>query len=152
MENIEFELELGCTEGPDGYPDVKIGIITHDPFVENVYWQGKIEGDKLVKFNADIEEGDFDLFIDFEGNPTDKLIVDKSTGKSTNEGVLSIKKISVDNIALDHIFYTNSIFNVDESEIYVEDKVQKECIDFGNKGVWLLPLNSPVYVWLLENL
>ena len=152
MENIEFELELGCTEGPDGYPLVKIGTRSFDPFQENVYWQGNIVDTGTVKFSADIDDGEFELFVDFQGNPTDKLIVDKNTGLPTNAGVLSIKKISVDDIALEHIFYTNSIFNVDESEIYVEDKVQKECIDFGNKGVWLLPLNSPVYIWLLENL
>jgi hypothetical protein len=152
MENIEFLLNLKCGVGPDGYPDVKIGIITHDPFVENVYWQGKIEGDKLVKFNADIEEGDFDLFIDFEGNPTDKLIVDKSTGMPINVGELSIVQIAIDEIQLEHNFYTKSTFYVDESEIWVDNKIQTECINFGNKGVWRLPMFIPVYLWLLENL
>jgi len=155
MENIEFEMDLKCTAGPDGYPGVKIGLaqrFLHTKFRETIYWQGIVEEERTVKFTGEVAEGHFELFIDFEGNDNDKLIVDESTGLPTNVGQLSIESLKVEDIDCHMLSIMKSTYYVDQSEIWVENKQQKQCTTFGNKGVWRLAMTCPVYVWLLENL
>ena len=42
--------------------------------------------------------------------------------------------------------------HVDYREKYIKEYQLTECMDLGLHGVWTLNIQSPVYIWMLENL
>jgi hypothetical protein len=145
MDNLNFTIILTCNEGVGGYPPVAVGIN------DTVYYEGSVIEQKFVEFTAP-ETDTMTLFVAFDGNPTDKLIVDPDTGIPVNQAELVIGDISIDEVSLNNIPHNKGVFYVDESEIWVSNKVQPAVTHIGNKGVWRMDITSPVYIWLLENL
>ena len=60
--------------------------------------------------------------------------------------------ISYEGIDITQIAYNNSKFKIDNTEKYIDNYELTECMDLGLHGVWTLYVESPVYIWILENL
>jgi hypothetical protein len=75
--------------------------------------------------------------------------------------LLTIDSIEVDEIDIGSLLWTNSKYYPKYPQDYIDaqnklgNKLEpelKEFVDLGWNGRWVLPFQSPFYIWLLENL
>ena len=107
-------------------------------------------GEETVKFTASVADN-FNLHVKFAGNDPKKLILDEQ-GMPTNSVIVSIDSIKMEDVNITEIAYNQSKFNINASEKYIEEYLITECMDLGLHGVWTMHIQSPVYIWMLENL
>ena len=69
-------------------------------------------------------------------------------GKIVEDMLLEIESIEIDEIDLANLTHTKSHFIPDDRSLPELDM----CIDLGWNGTWVLPFESPFYIWLLENI
>ena len=109
---------------------------------------------EYFEFDASISEGDNVFTIEFLNKlPTD-TIKDES-GNITGDMLLSIKSLEIDDINMDHLLWSNSLYYPVYPENYVDEqqksvKEVRNCVDLGWNGTWKFPFKSPFYIWLLE--
>ena len=143
MEELNFKIKL-LSNAVDTCPDLRILLDDKE------YFSGTVFGEETVEFDAEVDK-DFDINVEFAGNDPRKLILD-SDGMPTNSVSIQVDEIHIDGIDIKEIAYNLSRFNIDPSEKYIEEYTIEQCMDFGFKGVWTLPIEIPVYIWILENL
>lgn len=143
MEELNFKIKL-LSNAVDICPGVRVLLDNKE------YFSGTIFGEETVEFDAEIDD-DFTFNVEFAGNDPKNFILD-SNGMPTNSVNIQVNEIHVDDINITDIAYEMSSFNIDPSEKYIENYTLTECMDFGFKGVWTLPITTPVYIWILENL
>jgi len=119
---------------------------------------------QYFEFDAELDEGPNNLEIEFL-NKLDEDFVKEVKGNNQIELIddllLNIDSIEIDEIELATLKWSKSIYKPIYSEDYVKwckrNKVElKEevlnCVNLGWKGSWNLPFESPLYVWLIENI
>lgn len=143
MEKLDFEIKL-LSNTTTLCPEVRVGIDHID------YFAGEILGEEVVKFTASVADS-FNLHVKFAGNDPKKLILDDQ-GMPTNSVQIAVDNIKIEDVDITEIAYHQSKFNIDPSEKYIEEYQLTECMDLGLHGVWTLNIQSPVYIWMLENL
>lgn len=154
-ESLHFKIGLSGTLENKG-PEVKISV-NNKEFVHST-----LPGKDLTyfEFDAEVEEGDCNLCIEFLNKDA------YDTVKGDNEEIVSdlllnIESIEIDEIELGTIKWTHNNYR----PIYPKDYAQfqakngndlpesiKDCVNLGWNGRWILPFQSPFYVWLLENI
>jgi hypothetical protein len=119
----------------------------------------------LSKSANEIEYFEFDAELENENNSfnielLNKLDSDTIKDESDNiveDMLLCIKSLEIDEISIDHLLWSNSLYYPIYPETYL-DETQKaitevrNCVDLGWNGVWKFPFTSPFYIWLLENI
>ena len=143
MEELNFKIKL-LSNAVDACPGVRVLLDDKE------YFSGTVFGEEIVEFDAEIDD-DFDLNIEFAGNDPKNFILDND-GMPTNSVIIQVDEIHIDGIDIKEIAYSLSQFNIDPSEKYIEEYTIEQCMDFDFKGVWTLPIETPVYIWILENL
>jgi len=143
MEELDFEIKL-LSNTIDNCPSIKIGIDSTE------YFNGEVLGEQTVKFSASVLDN-FNLNIDYAGNnPADLILNDE--GMPINSVIVTVDSVKIEGIDVTEIAYNHSKFNIDPNEKYIEDYQLEECMELGPRGVWTMPIQSPVYIWILENL
>ena len=143
MEELDFEIKL-LSNTIDNCPSIKIGIDSTE------YFNGEVLGEQTVKFSASVLDN-FNLNIDYAGNnPADLILNDE--GMPINAVTVTVDSVKIEGIDVTEIAYNHSKFNIDPNEKYIEDYQLEECMELGPRGVWTMPMQSPVYIWILENL
>jgi len=143
MEKLDFEIKL-LSNTTTLCPEVRTDIDHIN------YFSDQVLGEETVKFTASVADN-FNLHIKFAGNnPRDLILDDK--GIPTNSVNVSIDSVKIEDVDITEIAYHQSKFNIDPSEKYIEEYQLTECMDLGLHGVWTLNIQSPVYIWMLENL
>lgn len=143
MEKLNFKIKL-LSNAVDTCPDVRVLLDDKE------YFSGPVFGEETVEFDAEIDNN-FTLNVEFAGNDPKNFILDRN-GLPTNSIEITVENILLEGIDIRDMAYNLSQFQVDPSEKYIENYTLTECMDFGFKGVWTLPIESPVYIWILENL
>ena len=143
MEELNFKIKLS-SNAVDACPGVRVLLDDKE------YFSGTVFGEEIVEFNAEVDD-DFTLNVEFAGNDPRNFILD-SDGMPTNSVNIEVNEIRLDDIDIKEIAYNLSQFNIDPSEPYIDKYTLTNCMDFGFKGVWTLPIEIPVYIWILENL
>ena len=143
MEELNFKIKLS-SNAVDACPGVRVLLDDKE------YFSGTVFGEETVEFDAEVDK-DFDINVEFAGNDPKNYILDDN-GIPTNSVSIQVDEIHIDGIDIKEIAYNLSRFNIDSSEKYIEEYTIEQCMDFGFKGVWTLPIESPVYIWILENL
>ena len=143
MEELNFKIKL-LSNAVDTCPDLRILLDAKE------YFSGTVFGEETVEFDAEVDK-DFNLNVEFAGNDPKNYILDDN-GIPTNSVRIQVDEIHIDGIDIKEIAYNLSRFNIDPSEKYIEEYTIEQCMDFGFKGVWTLPIEIPVYIWMLENL
>jgi len=143
MEELDFEVKL-TSNSIDRCPGLKICIN------DSVYFSGEVLGENIVTFKASITD-DFNLNISYAGNNPQDLILDDE-GMPTNSVTVTIDSIKIEGVDITEIAYNYSKFKINKSQKYIDDYELTECMDLGLQGVWTLYVESPVYIWMLENL
>lgn len=121
---------------------------------DNVIIQTEIsnESDQTHKFTHTIDEGEHVLRIKLENKTdSDTLIVD---GQVSKDMLLNINNITIDDISLGELLWSESIFLLDKPHEYQGDKITHldNCVNLGWNGSYTLTFSSPYYIWLLEKL
>ena len=143
MEELDFEIKL-LSNTIDNCPSIKIGIDSTE------YFNGEVLGEQTVKFSASVLDN-FNLNIDYAGNNPADLILNEQ-GMPINAVTVTVDSVKIEGIDVTEIAYNHSKFNIDPNEKYIEDYQLEECMELGPRGVWTMPIQSPVYIWILENL
>ena len=143
MEKLDFEIKL-LSNTTTLCPEVRVGID------DITYFAGEVLEEEVIKFTADISN-EFNLQISYAGNNPLELILDDE-GMPTNSVQITVDSIQIEGIDITEIAYNNSKFIVDDTEKYIDQYEITECMDLGLHGVWTVPIQSPVYIWMLENL
>ena len=143
MEELNFKIKL-LSNAVDACPGVRVLLDDKE------YYSGTIFGEETIEFDAEIND-DFTLNVEFAGNDPRNFILD-SDGMPTNSVTITISELSIEGVDITEIAYDKSTFTIDSHEKYIEEYTIKQCLDFGHKGVWTLPIEIPVYIWILENL
>ena len=143
MEELNLKIKLS-SNATDICPVVRILLDDKE------YFSGPVFGEETVEFDAEIDD-DFTINVEFAGNDPRKLILD-SDGMPTNSVTITISELSIEGVNITEIAYDKSTFTIDSHEKYIEEYTINQCLDFGHKGMWTLPIESPVYIWILENL
>ena len=143
MEELNFKIKL-LSNAVDICPDIRVLLDDKE------YFSGTVFGEEIVEFNAEVDD-DFTLNVEFAGNDPRNFILD-SEGMPTNSVNITISELLVESVNINDIAYEMASFNIDPSEKYIENYTLTNCMDFGFKGVWTLPIEIPVYIWILENL
>jgi hypothetical protein len=143
MEELTFKVKL-LSNAVDTCPGVRVLL------GDKEYFSGTVFCEETIEFNAEVSD-DFDLNVEFAGNDPRNFILD-SDGMPTNSVTITISEVSIEGIDVIDIAYDKSTFTIDSAEKYIENYILTNCMNFGFKGVWTLPIESPVYIWILENL
>lgn len=137
-ESLDLEINLSSMWW-DKPPRVKVWLNN------NVIFRGLIESPTSIKHTASLTEGNHVLRISLsEKNGRTQTIVED--GKIIKDQILNIDNIIMDDIDLGHLIYTNSKFVADLGSEH------HNMINLGLNGTWYMPFQTPIYVWLLENL
>ena len=153
MEQVEIEIVLEGIGYGERWPHILINVNN------KTYFDGIVKGKEIVNFTAEIEEeftnNSLEIIYD-NHHYTDSITDDNGT-------VIKGKWITVDQIKLEGIDLGNLIY--EKSKIYITEDwyTEQENKDefppiryFETEISWnskyVLEFNSPIYIWLLENL
>lgn len=154
-ELLHFKIGLSGTLETKG-PEIKI-TVNDKEFVHST-----LPGIELTyfEFDAEVEEGDCSLCVEFVNkNANDTVKGDNN--EIVSDLLLNIESIEIDDIELGTIKWTHSdyrpIYPKDYAEIQAKNGINlsesiKDCVNLGWNGRWILPFQSPFYIWLLENI
>jgi hypothetical protein len=147
QESLEFSVTVSGTYW-DKKPQFSIWLD------DNVIIQTEIssESPQTHKFTHTIDEGEHVLRIKLE-NKTDRdtVIVDGTVSKDM---LLNIVDITIDDIALDQLLWSESTFLLDKPHKYQNNTITQldHCVNLGWNGSYTFKFSSPFYIWLLEKL
>jgi hypothetical protein len=75
-------------------------------------------------------------------------------GGWTRDLLLHVEKITINEVDLHNLIYSESIYQLDSPQELDGRTVHslKNCVSLGFNGTYQLPISSPFYIWLLERL
>ena len=157
MEKVNFKIELDGHGWEDKWPNAVISVDN------KVYTNTLVPyGTNFYEFDAELsDEGKHTLSIAYTNKNYREDIVFDDTGSVVKSKFLVVKNISLEDIELPHdIIYDLSSFTVTEGwyeEQHSKDPksyplVIKNEMNLSWNGRWELPFETPLYIWLLENI
>ena len=110
------------------------------------------ESPQTHKFTHTIDEGEHVLKINLE-NKTD-LDTKVENGQVSKDMLLNIDDITIDDISLGQLLWSESTFLLDKPHEYQGKEITQldNCVNLGWNGSYTLKFSSPYYIWLLEKL
>jgi len=157
-EKLKFKVGSSGTS-PDKQPQYRIGINGKGK-VFGVLSAG-VNETEYVEFESSLTEGPQSLEIELLNKGYGDTMTDEN-GEIISDFLLNIDSIEIDEIDLGTLKWTLSEYYPIYPRDYVNhvlaetgnkpDEVVKSCVNMGWNGKWTLPLESPFYIWLLENL
>ena len=143
-ETVSFKIGLSATFW-EKLPEYS--VLINDTLIE----RRCLDDDSIryVEFTADLEENTTNkLKIRLE-NKTDQDTVE-SEDKSTivKDMLLNIRSIEIDEILINQLMWDSSKFIADSPALPTLVK----CVNLGWNGTYVLEFNTPLHLWLLENL
>lgn len=115
---------------------------------------------EYFEFDAEVSEGDCKLILEFTNKTAYDTILD-SNGNIIDDLLLNIESIEIDEIDLGSLIWTASDYRPDYPKKYQYLKKEageelpesvSNCVNLGWNGKWILPFQSPFYIWLLQNI
>jgi len=156
-ETLHFKIGLSSSSDTKK-PEFNISI-NNKVFVDSKLKNNKDEIE-YFEFDAEVEEGECFVCVELKNKKLHDTTLD-SDGNIVDDLILNIDSIEVDEIDLDVLKWTHSIYEPKYPKHYIIkaqsqgttlEKTLKNCINLGWNGTWKLPFTSPFYVWLLENI
>lgn len=157
MEQNNFKIKLHGTGWDDVYPECIVYIN------DDVVAQGPVLPQTCFEFDYELQDdAEYVLKIQYVNRNTQLDVVRDSTGNIIKNRQFEVESIHIDDIELDYynILYTLSETNFVDyyyTQLHRQDPdtyplIQKENTILGAECTWNLKFETPVYIWLLENL
>jgi hypothetical protein len=145
VENLHFKIGLSGT-----YWDKKpiYSILVNGAVIETREVDLPTGEVFFAEFDTEFAEGPCILKIRLENKDWTDTVQNEDKTAIVKDMMLHIKSIEIDDIDLGNLIWSKSVFTGDDAERPVLDN----CVDLGWNGAWTLPLESPFYIWLLENI
>lgn len=150
-EDVDLEIILNSAsweeDGVSHVPKARVYFNDEIIFDDFVYeqtkasWEGELEEDKkhsivVEMYNKDIN----DTIADSSGSPIE--------GKNM---MLIVEKVLLCGIDTEIMVFNNSTYYPDSKEHPDKEPIEN-CTHMGWNGKWVFEFESPIYIWLLENL
>lgn len=159
MNKETLHLKIGLS-GSSSTKHPQFAILLNDQkFFDTVLTQGP-NITEYFEFDAEVEEGNCFLSIEFKNKTILDTVLDKD-GNIISDLLLNIDSIEIDEMDLGSLLWTASNYVPNYPEKYKEkiaatgqtlsESVQN-CVNLGWNGKWTLPFQSPLYIWVLENI
>ena len=155
-ETLHFKIGLSSSLGKS--PEFVISV--NDTQFFDTKLTGKSNETEYFEFDAELNEGNCFLKIEFKNKTVYDTVLDMN-GNIVEDLLLNIDSIEIDEIDLVFLLWTASDYRPDYPSVY-KAKMQaqgielsesiKNCVNLGWNGKWILPFQSPFYIWLLENI
>jgi len=104
-----------------------------------------------VSFSKQLTEGSHQLKIRYLDKEIPDTRID-ADGNITDDHLLSVRDIEIDEIELGHLIYSLSRFYPDRNVRPDLPEEMREIVCLGYNGTWVLDIEVPTYIWFLENL
>ena len=143
-EPIDIEIQLSSTFW-DKPPKSKIFID------DSLIFDSEVKVPEVVKWSGSLAEGTHKIKIILENKDKYQTVV--KDDKIVKDQLLNIDAVLFDDIEIGNLCHTLSKYYPNKS-VYGETSplLVKNCVNLGYNGVWELEFNTPVYIWLLENM
>lgn len=142
-ETLNVKIKLSSKNWEDRFPCAKIYF--GKELVEDL---GEVRKPVELSYDFDLAEGKHCLSIEMYGKKSGDTQQDEDKN-IINDVILNIDSIEFDEIVLGHLIHNLSTYYPDASDA---PGVVKNCVNLGWNGRWDLEFESPVYLWLLENM
>lgn len=118
---------------------------------DNLIYEGQIVNPIDVQWTGSLEEGQHKIIVElYDKNKYQTLI---ENGTIVKDQLINIDKITLDEIDIGFLKHSLSKYYPDKSSHSSDiPECVTECVNLGWNGKWELAFNSPVYIWLLENI
>jgi hypothetical protein len=156
-EKLKFKIELYATMW-DQPPHAEILIGDHTHFDGDI--TGTEDKPHIIEFEHELTEGEkYELVIKRSGKGKKQTVLDEK-GDIIKDQLLHIKRIEIDEIDIGALVY-EGVYTPDYPEPWATQQREsgndlkdsfKNVTQMGFNGTWKLGIESPFYMWLLENL
>jgi predicted RecA/RadA family phage recombinase len=144
-ENVKIKLKLNSTTWNENSPYTKV-------WVDNLLiYEGNIQKEVEIVTEQNLTSGKHVLAVEMLGKKIEDTKTDND-GNILNDMLLHIKEIEFDEIDLALIPWNFGVFAADTANIYAPREPVEQIVDIGWNGTWRLEFESPIYLWLLENI
>lgn len=151
-ENLRFKIGLSGTSQLKS-PEFRIFINDKE------YLHSKLDishnKTEFFEFDTEVLEGDNNLVIEFLNKDSGDTIKNDA-GEIASDLLLNIDQIEIDDINLGNLIWSLSNYYPSYPQNYADEHnppdLVKNCVNLGWNGRWILPFQSPFYIWLLENI
>jgi hypothetical protein len=142
IDSVDFKINVESTYWKFNFPDVTISVD------DVVLYDGDAMDPIEATGTVDLEPGMHKLTIRMSGKQPTDTETDED-GNRVNDVLLHIKNIEFDNIDLGYCKWKSSRYypEGDDTPEYLEG-----VVDLGWNGDYVIEFESPMYIWLLENL
>jgi hypothetical protein len=111
--------------------------------------QGSVSSDKkFIEFDHSLIEGSHTLSINLLNKTLNDTVENDDKTAIVKDMLLNIESVEIDEIDLGYLIYSKSKF-VGTSRAR---PTLTKCVNLGWNGSWILPFDTPFYLWLLENM
>ena len=145
LEKYKFVIGLSGTYW-DKIPRYSIWI--DDKLIIKEYIQKDSDDVEYITFEESfLPDKEYTLKIRLENKHNTDTVLDDSNN-ILKDMLLNIESIMIDDIELEMLKWSQSIFLPDDSV----RPILKECVNLGWNGSYILKFTVPFYLWLLENM
>ena len=144
-ETLHFKIGLSGTYW-DKRPIYRVSLNNH--IIENC--EVEIASDEVfyVEFDREIEEGPASLTVRLENKANSDTVENADKTAIVKDLLLNIVSVEIDEIDLGNLIYEKTKFVSDDPT----RPTLEQCVNLGWNGTWILEFESPLYIWLLENI
>jgi hypothetical protein len=150
-EQLHFKVGLSGTSSIK-QPEFRIMLNDHE--VLHTSLSNPNNETEFFEFDTEVAEGSNSLIIELLNKNSTDTVRDQ-TGNIVSDMLLNIDMIEIDDIDIGTLKWTLSDYRpVYPAEYVAGQKLEesvRNCVNLGWNGRWILPFQSPFYIWLLEN-
>jgi len=143
-ESIKVEVDLSCDYW--NYNPFDVTVMIDDKEIHN----DEIEEKITITSNIELEDGEHSIKLILSGKTNADTETDGDGGPIINDVLLNVHDIRFDDISVGQCIWLNSIYRPDVEA--APNELVKNCVNLGWNGEWEFPFETPIYIWLLENL
>ena len=140
MESLDLRLKLSSSFW-DKAPYV--GVTVDDVSLFN----GQVSESIEINWSGNLNEGTHSLNIELYNKDKYQTIIEN--GEILKDQILNIDNIYFDDIEVGFLKWSHSEYITKHPG--APNKLVN-CVNLGYNGIWTLKFNTPIYIWLLENL
>ena len=141
-ETVEIKVNLSSKTWGDRAPGTRVYV--NDMLIFDQLIVDPVE----VNWTGELDDGNHSIVVEMYNKKQGDTETD-SDGNILNDVLLNIDNIAIDNIDLDQLLWSKSIYY--PADEYASATIE-QCVNLGWNGLWKLEFSSPVYLWFLENL
>lgn len=141
-DSVDFEIDVDSTYWKFNFPNVTISVD------DTILYDGDAMDPIKATGTVDLDPGKHKLTIRMSGKQANDTETDVN-GNVLNDVLLHINNIKFDNVDIGYCKWKCSCYypDGDDTPEYLEG-----VVDLGWNGDYVIEFESPVYIWLLENL